>query len=71
MWLPLALADLKLAILAPWIKREDHKHFTLSKTLAGWCLPLMSRALASAEEEQAAKALFDSVKNLAERQNRK
>ena len=71
MWLPLALADLKRAILAPWIKREDYKYFTSSKTLATWCLPLMSRALAQAEEEQAAKALFDSVKNLAERQSRK
>ena len=71
MWLPLALADLKASILAPWMKREDAERLlATSKTLAGWCLPIMSRAVAADEKERAALDLFNSVKNLAARQNR-
>ena len=68
-WLPLALADLKRAILAPWLKKEDFE--PLSRTLAGWCLPMMSRALAAEEREQDAIALFNSIQQLADKQNAK
>lgn len=64
-WLPLALADLKAAILAPWLKKGGaEKYLKASTTLAGWCLPMLSRALAADEKERAALALFNSVKRL-------
>lgn len=50
------------------MKREDFKALTPSKTLAAWCLPVMSRSLAAAEAEREALALFQSVQNLAARQ---
>ena len=40
----------------------------VSSILAGWCLPMLSRAVSANENEQAALALFNSVKAMAERQ---
>lgn len=70
MWLPLALADLKNAILAPWMKPEAFKSLKISATLAGWCLPMLSRAIAADEAESDALALYNSIKTLAEKQAR-
>lgn len=67
MWLPLALADVCRYSIAPYLKRDADMP-KVSSILAGWCLPMLSRAVAANEDEQAALALFNSVKNLAERQ---
>ena len=52
------------------MKREDIKTLKLSKTLAGWCLPMLSRAIAADEAESDALALYNSIKTLAEKQAR-
>ena len=67
MWLPLALADVCRYAIAPYLKKEADLP-KVSTILAGWCLPMLSRAVAANEDEAAALALFNSVKNLAERQ---
>lgn len=70
-WLPLALADLYVAILAPWCKEGALKKFTRSKILRDWALPFMSSALKAEEEEEKALALFNAVKNLKAKQEAK
>lgn len=70
-WLPLALADLKIAILAPWVDKDKRKELSVSKTLASWCLPMLSKAFQAAEEEWEAKSLFETIDNLRKRQEAK
>ena len=70
-WLPIALADLKTTILAPWVKREDLERLKLGATLRGWCLPMMASAIEADEKEQEALALFNSIQHLAEKQKAK
>ena len=71
-WLPLALADLKAAVLAPWMSRADaEKHLRLSRTLAGWCLPMLSRAMAADEAEREAVEMFETVRRMSEAQKKK
>ena len=70
-WLPIALADLKMAILAPWMKREDLEKMKLSATLRGWCLPMMASTIEADEREAEALALFKSIQRLADKQKAK
>lgn len=42
-----------------------------SETLASWCLPMMASSLKAAEEEAEALKLFNSVQQLAKKQNQK
>lgn len=72
LWLPLALADIRAAILAPWIPKEKAgEALDLARTLAGWCLPVLSRAVKEQQAENEALALFNSIKNLAAKQEAK
>lgn len=70
-WLPIALADLRRAILAPWMKREDLEKMKLSATLRDWCLPIMASAVENDEKEAEALALFNLVKRLSDKQKAK
>lgn len=71
-WLPLALADLKAAVLMPWMSRADaEKHLKLSRTLAGWCLPMLSRSAAADEAEREAVKMFKTVQRMSEAQKQK
>ncbi len=71
LWLPIALADLYAALVClmrPWLK--DANALTVpsrSETLAGWCLPMLSKSFEAEEKEAAALRLFNSVKNLKEK----
>lgn len=74
-WLPLALADIT-ALLVCGLRMqaaepERVKVPRRSETLAGWCLPMLSSSVKAGEDEADARALYDSVKNLAERQKQK
>lgn len=72
LWLPLALSDiaaLVVALIRLWaVDKDAVKIPTRSETLASWCLPMLSRALACAEEERAARELFESVERLKRKQ---
>lgn len=71
-WLPLALADLKAAILMPWMSRADaEKSLKFSQTLARWCLPMLSRAMAADEAEREAVEMFETVRRMSEAQKKK
>lgn len=72
LWLPIALSDF-VALFATLIRlwsadKDAEKIPTRSETLASWCLPMLSRALAGAEEERAARELFESVERLKRKQ---
>lgn len=73
-WLPLALADMMMMLIGlarMW--SAEPKKIKLpkrSETLASWCLPMMSKSLAAAEEEEEALKLFNSVKELAAKQQK-
>ena len=72
LWLPLALSDfvaLFATLIRLWAADKDAvKIPTRSETLASWCLPMLSRALAGAEEERAARELLESVQRLKRKQ---
>jgi hypothetical protein len=71
-WLPLALADitaLLIGLTRAWSATpEEIKVPQRSETLAGWCLPMLSKSLAAAEEEHKALQLLRSVQMLKARQ---
>lgn len=68
-WLPLALADIRAAILAPWVDAEKREALlNRADTLAAWCLPMMAASVRAAEDEQRALELLRSVERLKQRQ---
>jgi len=66
-WLPLALADLCICVLAPWIDKERGK-ITRADLVEGWGLPMLSSSL-RAEEVRAERARFRAfVESMRERE---
>ena len=76
-WLPLALSDVYAALVANlrvWCSDEGRAKLKVpkrSECLAMWMLPIMSRSVKAGEDEAEALALFESVKQLAEKQKSK
>ena len=71
-WLPIALANIHAAILAPWINKADAaKALDISATLRDWGLPAFSRAIAEQEKENEALRLFRAVQTLKAKQEAK
>ncbi len=72
LWLPLALSDvvaLLVSLIRLWVADKNAvKIPSRSETLASWCLPMLSRSLAGAEEERAARELLESVQRLKRKQ---
>jgi len=63
LWLPVALANIHtvlVALLRQWAGKDSGiKVLKLSETLESWCLPILSRAFKTAEDEAEAKAEAD------------
>ena len=74
-WLPLALATLVQAVMqlssAFVPKDKDFKIPKVSEVLEWFNLPVMAEAMACDEKEAEAIRLFNSVRNLAEKQQGK
>ena len=70
-WLPLALADLCVAVVAPWLKEEERAKLTRSRLLASWALPMLSRSVEADEKEQEALAVYHQVQAMAAKQQAK
>ena len=74
-WLPLAMADIFAALIClvrPWLKDPNSlKIPKRSETLRNWILPMMSKSIEADENESEAFALFNSVKALKERYEKK
>lgn len=74
-WLPLALAQIYQALIALitiWDSKESGvKVPTTSEALEAFCLPAMAEAEKEDEKEREALALFNSIKNLAAKQEAK
>lgn len=65
--MPLALADLCLCVLAPWMDKK-HGKITRADLIGGWCLPMLSSSL-RVEEIKAERARFRAfVESLRERE---
>ena len=74
-WLPLALAQIYQALIAlikMWAAKESGiKVPTTAEALEAFCLPAMAEAVEEDEKEREALALFNSIKNLAAKQEAK
>ena len=74
-WLPLALADIFAALVClmrPWLKDPGSlKIPERSETLQSWLLPMMAKSIGADEKERKALAMFNSVKALKERYEKK
>ena len=75
LWGPLALADILAtltALLRLQIRKEDQHKCpvpTRAETLKSWCLPFTAAAFERLEENNKARALFDAVKQMADKQH--
>lgn len=74
-WLPLALADIVaylVGMMRLWASNPQKLPVPKrSETLAGWCLPMLSKSLEAGEEEYKALQLLRSVQALKARQEAK
>lgn len=74
-WLPLALAQIYQALIVLvklWATKESGiKVPTIAEVLKSFCLPAMAEAQKEDEKEREALALFNSIKNLAAKQEAK
>jgi hypothetical protein len=74
-WLPLALAQIYqilIALVKMWAAKESGiKVPTTAEALKAFCLPAMAEAVEEDEKEREALALFNSIKNLAAKQEAK
>lgn len=63
-WLPLALADLCICVLSPWM--SDSRKLTRADLVERWCLPMLSSSLRETElQEERAKfrAFVEGLRN--------
>ena len=56
-------------LIGPWLEDPDKLEVPRrSQALASWCLPMLSKSLEADEKERDALALYNTVKNMAARQ---
>ena len=74
-WLPIALADIFAALVClmrPWLKDPNSLEVPeRSETLQDWLLPMMAKSIGADEKERKALAMFNAVKALKERYEKK
>ena len=74
-WLPLALADIFAALVClarPYLENPNSLPVPeRSETLQDWLLPMMAKSICADEKERKALAMFNAVKALKERYEKK